>query len=210
MLLGLGFSGVLWGAQAFAVEVGLAGILGSKAMLTIDGAAPRTLAVGQSYNGVKLLAVQSDSVQVEIDGKRRSLKIGQNAVGAESSGENARATLMADKLGHFRTTGSINGRPVRFIVDTGASVIGISASEAKRLGLDLSRAETGVSATANGLVEFHAVTLNTVKVGDITLHNVAAGVLPQDMPYALLGMSFLNRTTMERNGDTMILIQRYK
>lgn len=185
--------------------------MGSKALLTIDGSAPRTLGVGQSYNGVKLLSVQGDSVQVEIDGARRSLRIGQNAVGAASSAsENARATLTADVQGHFQTTGSINGQPVRFLVDTGASLVAMGASEAKRLGLDLSRAETGMSSTANGVVKVYKVTLNTVKVGSITLHNVAANVLPQDMPYALLGMSFLNRTKMERTGDTMTLTQQYK
>ncbi|GHT90710.1 hypothetical protein AGMMS49545_04990 [Betaproteobacteria bacterium] len=201
----------LWSAQTFATEVGLAGILGSKAMLTIDGSAPRTLTVGQSYNGVKLLAVQGDSVQVEIDGNRRSLRIGQNAVGvASSASDNARATLTADVQGHFQTTGSINGLPVRFLVDTGASLISMGASDARRLGLDLSRAETGMAGTANGVVQVHKVMLTTVKVGGITLHNVAASVLPHDMPYLLLGMSFLNRTKMERTGDTMTLIQQYK
>ncbi|MDR3054597.1 MAG: TIGR02281 family clan AA aspartic protease [Zoogloeaceae bacterium] len=201
----------LWSAQTFATEVGLAGILGSKAMLTIDGSAPRTLAVGQSYNGVKLLSVQGDSVQVEINGNRRSLRIGQNAVGvASSASENARATLTADVRGHFQTTGSINGLPVRFLVDTGASLVSMSASDAKHLGLDLSRAKTGMAMTANGVVKTYEVTLNTVKVGGITLHNVAASVSSQDMPYLLLGMSFLNRTKMERNGDTMTLTQQYR
>jgi aspartyl protease family protein len=199
-----------WGAQVFATEVGLAGVIGNKALLTIDGAPPRTLAVGQSHLGVKLLAVQGDNAQIEIDGKRRSLKVGQNAIGAPSSNANSRIVLTADALGHFRTTGSINGRPVRFLVDTGASMIGLSASEAKRLGLDLSRAQRDMAATANGMIAVHHVTLNTVKVGDITLHNVAASVMPQDMPFILLGMSFLNRMKMERDGDTMTLTQRIR
>jgi aspartyl protease family protein len=234
LLLGLGLASVLWSAQAFATEaglaavsggkkaavvapapkkppvVGLAAVFGGRAVLTINGAAPRTLAVGQSYNGVKLLAVQSDGVQVEIDGKRRSLRIGQNAVGASPSNENASAVLVADAQGHFQTVGSINGRPIRFLVDTGASLIGLSLADAKRLELDLSRAKPGVSTTANGTMKVYRLTLNTVKVGDITLHNVEASVGAMDMPFALLGMSFLNRMKMERNGSTMTLIQQFR
>jgi aspartyl protease family protein len=207
LLLGLALSGIVaWGAAARATEVGVAGVIGSKAILIIDGAPPRTLAVGESRQSVKLLAVQGDTVVMEIDGKRRSLRIGQNAVGVTSA--NAQAVLIADTQGHFRTTGSINGRSVRFLVDTGASLIGISATEAKRLGLDLSRAQMGESVTANGRVPVSYVTLDTVKVGDITLRNVAAAISPQDMPYILLGMSFLNRMKMERDGDSMTLTLR--
>jgi aspartyl protease family protein len=194
---------------AWANNVGLAGIIGSKAMLVINGAPPRALAVGQEYQGVKLIAIQGESVQVTIHGNRRTLKVGQNAVGAEPSSANARAVLIADGLGHFQTSGTINGRSVRFLVDTGASTVSMGASEAKRLGLDLEHAERGLSNTANGTVVTYRLRLNSVKVGDITLSNVEASVLPQDMPHVLLGMSFLNRTRMERDGDTMTLMQSY-
>jgi aspartyl protease family protein len=193
----------------WATNVGLAGIIGSKAMLMINGDAPRALSVGQEYQGVKLIAIQGESVQVEVDGKRRALKVGQNAVGAESSGANARAVLIADGQGHFQANGSINGQSARFLVDTGASLVSIGASDAQRLGLDLEHAERGVSNTANGAVISYRLRLNSVKVGDITLSNVEASVMPQNMPYVLLGMSFLNRTRMERNGDTMTLTQNY-
>jgi aspartyl protease family protein len=195
--------------SARATNVGLAGIIGSKAMLMIDGAPPRALSIGQEYQGVRLIAIQGESVQVEINGSRRALKVGQNAVGAESSGKDARAVLIADGQGHFQTTGAINGHPVRFLVDTGASTVSMGASEAKRLGLDLEHAERGLSNTANGTVTTYRLRLNSVKVGDITLSNVEASVLPQNMPAVLLGMSFLNRTRMERDGDTMTLTQSY-
>lgn len=175
----------------------------------INGSAPRAMSVGQEYQGVKLIAIQGDSVQLEVDGKRRTLKVGQNAVGAESSGANARAVLIADGQGHFQTHGSINGRAVRFLVDTGASLVSMGESDAKRLGLDLEHAERGMSNTANGMVTTYRLRLESVKVGDITLNNVEASVLPQNMPFVLLGMSFLNRTRMERNGDTMTLTQSY-
>jgi aspartyl protease family protein len=208
LALSLGI-GVFWNMSAWATDVGLAGVIGSKAMLTINGSPPRALSVGQEYQGVKLIAIQGERVQVEVDGMRRALKIGQNAIGAESSGANARAVLIADGQGHFQTHGSINGHSVRFLVDTGASLVSMGASDAKRLGLDLEHAERGISNTANGAVTSYRLRLNNVKVGEITLNNVEASVLPQNMPFVLLGMSFLNRTRMERNGDTMTLTQSY-
>lgn len=197
-----------WGAAAQAVNVGLAGVLGSKAILVIDGASPRTLAVGQEYAGIRVLAVQGDSVQVEIEGKRRSLRVGQNAIGEASSG-NAPVVLTSDGQGHFQTTGAINGVSIRFLVDTGATSISLGASDARRLGLDLSKAEKGVSQTANGKTVVHRIKLNSVKVGDIVIHNVDGVVHSQDMPFALLGMSFLNRTDMRREGDTLTLKKRF-
>lgn len=190
--------------------MGLVGVMGSKAILVIDGDAPRTMAVGQEKNGVKLVSVQEGGVTVTIDGKRRSLKVGQNVEGGGSGGgENASVTLIADAHGHFRPTGSINGQSTRFLVDTGASAISLGASDAKRLKLDLSNARQGLSQTANGTAMVYRVRLDTVRVGDIELHNVEGVVHQQDMPYALLGMSFLNRVSMQREGDTMTLKKRF-
>jgi len=193
---------------AGAVDVGLAGVIGSKAILVIDGGSPRTLAVGEQHSGIKVISVRSDSVLLEIDGKQRSLKVGQN-VTSTSSQEGATARLMADNAGHFFANGQINGRLVKFIVDTGASNISLSASEAKRLGLDLSMGTRIALSTANGTTAGLMIKLNSVKVGEITVHNIDAVVTEQDMPFVLLGMSFLNRTSMERNGDVMILKQRF-
>ncbi|MGB4467134.1 MAG: TIGR02281 family clan AA aspartic protease [Azovibrio sp.] len=197
-----------WAGGAHAVNVGLAGILGGKAILVIDGGSPRILSVGQEYGGIRLLAVQGDGVQVDIDGKRRSLRVGQNAVGEASSG-NAPVVLTADGQGHFQTTGSINGVSIRFLVDTGATAISLGASDARRLGLDMSKAERGISQTANGQTVVQRVKLTTVKVGDIVVHNVEGVVHAQDMPFALLGMSFLNRTDMQREGDKLTLKKRF-
>ncbi len=193
---------------AMATNVGLAGILGSKAILVIDGGSPRTLAVGQEYGGVKLLSVGEGSVQVEIGGKRRSMRVGQNAVGEASSGDSP-LVLLADGQGHFQAQGTINGAPMRFLVDTGATMISIGASDARRMGLDLNKAKKGYSQTANGTTQVYRIKLDTVKVGDIVMHNVDGLVHQQDMPFALLGMSFLNRTDMQREGDRLTLKKRF-
>ena len=117
--------------------------------------------------------------------------------------------LTADGRGHFLTTGSINGASMRFLVDTGASTVAMGASDARRAGVDPTRGEKGFAQTANGVAEVSRVRLHSVRVGDIVLNDVEATVHSQDMPMVLLGMSFLNRMEMQRNGDTMTLRKNY-
>lgn len=191
-----------------AVDVGLAGLLGSKALLVVDGGQPQALAIGQSANGVKLIAITGDQAIVEVEGKKRPLRVGQHAVG-NGGGEGGKVVLTADGSGHFLANGAVNGTAVRFLVDTGATMISLGAADARRLGLDASKGQQGVSNTANGQAVVWRVKLDTVQVGDITLHNVDGLIHQSDMPIALLGMSFLNRMEMVRDGDTMILKKRY-
>jgi aspartyl protease family protein len=85
----------------------------------------------------------------------------------------------------------------------------LGASDARRIGLDSSRGQRGYAQTAGGQVEVRRVKLDTVSIAGVTLHQVDASILPNDQPIALLGMSFLNRMEMQRDGDTMTLRQRY-
>ncbi|MDR0775508.1 MAG: retroviral-like aspartic protease family protein [Azonexus sp.] len=196
-------------APLAAQDVGLAGIMGSRAMLIINGGEPEAVRVGESLDGVKVVSIQGDQVVVDIGGRKRPLRVGQHAVGAVPAEGSGKIVLTADGQGHFFTTGTINGTSVRFLVDTGASVIALGASDARRLGLDSSRGQRGYAQTANGQVEVRRVKLDTVSIGGVTLHQVDASILPNDHPVALLGMSFLNRMEMQRDGGTMTLRQRY-
>ena len=202
----------LWLAASIAeaADVGLAGLFPGKALLTIDGGPPRIVAVGvRTDEGVKVLAIEGETATLEIDGKRRVLRVGQNVAVQPSGGGPATAVLTADAAGHFYATGNINGTSVRFLVDTGASLVSLGASDARRIGIDASRGQRGVTQTANGQAVVSRVKLDTVRVGEIVLNNVDAMVHQQDMPMALLGMSFLNRMEMQRNGETMTLKKRY-
>jgi aspartyl protease family protein len=200
----LAFSGA-----ALALDVGLAGIMGSKAMLMINGGEPKVVAVGQSVDGVRLISVAGDQVIVEIDGKKRPLRVGQHAVGTVSADGSGKVILTADSRGHFMAMGMINGTSVKFMVDTGATMVSLGASDARRLGIDTSKGQRGMSSTANGMAPVTKVKLDTVRVGDVTLNNVDALIGQTDMPYALLGMSFLNRMEMQRDGGTMTLKKQY-
>lgn len=201
--------GCLLASAASATDVGLAGVTSSKAMVMINGGDPRTLAVGQAADGVKLLALQSDQAVFEVDGKRRILRVGQHAVGAAGGDGAGKVILTADGQGHFVTTGTVNGTSVQFLVDTGATMVSLGAGDARRIGLDGNRGQRGFTQTANGQAEVSRVKLDTVRVGDITLHNVDALIHQNDMPLALLGMSFLNRMEMQRDGSSMTLKKRF-
>jgi aspartyl protease family protein len=182
------------------------GMLGERALLVIDGQA-QAVTVGATVHGLKLLRVDGSHAQVEIDGKRLSLQLGGSfrAPGGEAGGSGSRIVLTAGPGGHFVGTATINGHPTRFMVDTGATSVSIGRDEADRLGLDYAHGGVGGAMTANGAVEVRTITLTTVRVGDVLVADVPATVVPQAMPYVLLGNSFLARFRMQREDDTMVL-----
>ena len=203
---------VLWMvlSSAHAVDVGLAGLFPGKALLTINGGAPRIVALGaKTDEGVTVVSIQGETATLDVNGKKRVLRVGQNVTAQPSGSGPATVVLTADSAGHFFTTGNVNGTTIRFIVDTGASMVSLGATDAKRIGVDLSKGQQALSNTANGQAVVTRVKLDSVRVGEIVMNNVDALVHQQDMPVALLGMSFLNRMEMQRDGDTMTLKKRY-
>lgn len=193
-------------------RVNVVGLFSGKAVLVINGAAPRTLSVGQSSpEGVKLLEADSSKAVLEIEGKRQSLEMGQGAVvGAGAAPASPGVTLYANRDGHFFGEASINGRPVKYLLDTGATAVSMSSAQARKLGIDYVAGKEGVSATAAGTVRAWQVTLNSVKLGGLTLNQVEGTVIDGDSPpMVLLGMSALNRLEMKREGMTMTLTKRY-
>ena len=195
--------------SAWPASVSVVGLFKDKAIVSIDGGKPRTLSVGQTAQGVKLVAADSDGASFDVDGKRRALGMGQSFAGGAAMGERPNVSLTADARGHFAAAGSLNGYPVSFLVDTGATTIAIGAAEAQRIGLDYKAGPAVGVATAAGVVPAWRVTFNTVKVGGITVNQVDGMVVESGLDMPLLGMSFLNRMDMKRDGQTMTLTQRY-
>jgi len=207
---------VLCSTAALAQTVALAGSMGAgRALLVIDGQA-QVLAVGASARGVTLQRLADGEAQVSIGGERLTLRLGASPVRLTPAGGAATATpagagdartivLPMGPGGHFSAPGTINGRSVRFVVDTGATVVALSQAEANRIGLDWRRGQPQLTQTANGTVPVHALTLDSVRVGQVEVANVAAVVVPAEMPAVLLGNSFLNRFSMQRRNDVMRL-----
>lgn len=197
---------------ACATDVALAGVFPGKALLIVNGGAPRAVGVGTTTReGVRVLSVDGDSATVEIDGLRQRVVVGQHPVsvqGAQGRGA-ATVTIEADRRGMFHTDGSINGAPVHFLVDTGATLVALGRSDAQRAGLDITKGEPIRIHTANGLTQGWRLALNSVKVGGITLNNVDGVVHSSELPAVLLGASFLNRMEMRRDGTALQLRQRF-
>jgi aspartyl protease family protein len=195
---------------ALATDVNVVGLFPGKALVSVNGAQPRTLSAGQKTDeGVTLVSSDRESATLEIDGKRRVLKMGQHH-SSVAAGASQSVTLAADSRGHFVVSGQVNGGTVRFLVDTGATLIALSAADAQRLGIDYHKGERGLMSTASGTAAAYKVRLDSVRVGDITANGVDAVVMEGDgPPVALLGMSFLNRMEMKRDGQTMVLIKKF-
>lgn len=201
-----------WMSAANAVEsVTLHALFKDKAIFLIDGAR-RVLAKGEvSQEGVRLIATDTttEQAEIEIDGQREVVRLGV-VMGGFAPTTRASVTLWIATGGHFFADGSINGLPVRFLVDTGATTIALSGTEATRLGIDYrKRGRPGYANTAGGVVRTYSLTLDKVELGSIVLFNVEAGIVEGSYPREpLLGMSFLGRLDMKREGDRMELTQR--
>jgi aspartyl protease family protein len=195
---------------AMATDINVVGLFPNKAVLVVDGGTPKTYSVGANIaEGIKLVAANESGATIETNGKRQTIAMGEHVNRSPSSGGKASVTLQADGQGHYMVNGQINGGSVRMLLDTGATMIALPASEATRLGIDYKKGAPAYVNTANGIAPAYRVKLNTVRVGDIEINQVDAMVQEQGLPIILLGMSFLNRTEMRRDGVQMVLTKRF-
>ena len=153
-------AGLLAGA-ASARDVALSGMMGSKPLLIVDGAAPKAVAVGETYRGVKVISAASERATLESEGKRFTVRMGESPVhvggmmlangAAEEAGDGRRIVLTQNGGGHFVTNGTVNGKAVQFIVDTGATMVALGVADAERLGLPYKQGQPVRMQTANGV-----------------------------------------------------------
>ncbi len=208
IILLLVFAGVAMSVEAVQ-RIVVRGLFDGKAVVSIDGR-QRLLTVGRrSPEGVLLISADSDKAVIEIDGRRRVYRLGNEAGGYFRAPVPVSLHIAADDRGMYRTSGTINGQVVDFLVDTGATVIAMNAAQARRLGIDYRRiGRRGRVITAAGPVMAWNITLRQVTVGRLKLDNVRAVVLSGSNPRTtLLGMSFLGRVRMQHQGRILMLSQ---
>lgn len=199
-------AGSVWGQS-----VALTGVLGSKALLVIDGSAPKALAVNESHREVRLLQISGDTAVVDIKGRRQTVRLGDAPVSVGSRGgtggaaRSGRLVLIADSRGHFIDRGYINGKTMQYMVDTGASTIAIGRADADRMGLPYEQGVPVLMRTANGTAQGWRIKLDSVKLGEMEVYGMDAVVAPQSMPYVLLGNNLLTQFQMTRRGNEMVL-----
>src|SRR5512134_1229349 len=201
-ILGLAMAAAAAASQATTVL--LMSLGEGRAQLLVNGTAVRDLRVGQtSPEGVRLVSADRTKAVVEVDGRQLSLGLGGSTVAA--------AELKVDRSGHFVTTAYVNGVATQAVIDTGATSVALSSDEAGRMSIRYAGAPRVQISTAGGVKTAYRVNLASVRVGDITLHNVEALVMEggrEQLPITLIGMTFLNGVEMRRIGDTLTLTRR--
>ncbi|MET1257023.1 retropepsin-like aspartic protease family protein [Aliikangiella maris] len=214
-------------------ELRVIGLFKNAAMVDFAGK-QKLYRAGQKINAdIQLIKADTHSATFSIHGKEQILTLhkplmfsGDNAVANAALANadlvnkvNSQSTTSTSKVvkiqrglnGMYETPGLINGVLVNFLVDTGATYVAMSRNVANRLGIPyLQKGIEGRASTANGEVRTWIVTLDSVRVGDIELYNVRAGVSDNfAMGDVLLGMSFINRVKLVNEGATLELIQQY-
>lgn len=191
-------------------QIVILGLFKDKAIVTIDGK-QRSLSKGEtSPEGVTLISANSDAAVLEIAGQQAAYPLGDQTTYLPAAADQAFAQIWPDSQGMYAVAGSINGLPVNFLVDTGATLVAMNAAEATRLGIDYhGGGQEVVVNTASGVAPAYQIELKRVKVGAIELHNVAAVVLDGPGPaQVLLGMSFLGRLELRNESGMMELKEK--
>ncbi len=199
--------------STFAIDkIVINGLFKDKAIVSIDGK-QRVLRKGKSSpEGVLLIESNSKEAIIEIDGQQDTYTLGtqiRNSFAPVTDGK--KLIITPDSGGMYNISGSINGSHVSFIVDTGATLVSMNSNVAKKLGIDYKlNGKESLSYTASGKSKIYVVNLKKVKVGDIELHNIKGAVHEGSFPViALLGMSFLGKLDMKREGRVMELHKKY-
>ena len=193
---------LLLSLPAMAIEqIRVLALFRDKAILDIDGSR-HTLSVGDTTSSdVKLISASSKEAILEVDGKEQAYTLGKH-IGSSFSAAGAGIviTIAPDSQGMYLVNGSINKHQVRFVVDTGATLISMNKNEAARFGIDYKlTGQQSMASTASGNDTIY-------KVGDISVNNVTAAVHDSDFPEViLLGNSFLRNVSIKREGQLLQL-----
>lgn len=213
VFLGL-FCASLWGA-AYAKSVTAVALFNDRAMITVDDSKAKIVRAGSSYKGVKLISSNTDEAIVEVNGERQTLildgtvVLAQSLGGKPASSYSSSITMYENEQGFFEHSGAVNGKGLKFLVDTGANIVVLSSYQADRIGLEYKNGVRSFAATASGTAPMYGVTLKEISLGGIVLNNVQAGIILGSFPQKpLLGMTFLSQVDMNRSGNKMVLKRR--
>ena len=190
-----------------------------RAMLSIDGQKAKIYKAGDVVGDVKLVSSNTSQAIIEVSGQRQVLVLNGTAILSKSLGATplnggpARIEISVNSAGFFEVDGSVEGEDIRFLVDTGANLVVLSSVDAERVDLEYTQGVRTVATTASGRAPMYLVLVDDLEISDglasIELDDIQVGVIEGNYPTTpLLGMSFLSRVQMQRNGDTMVLEPR--
>ena len=196
-----------------ALHIEVIALFENKAMLHINNEQILVKAGESTKHGVKLISANARGAEIEVNGVSREYTLGNVVRIPTHDAEKEVADILVyrgpDTM--YRTTGSMNGFPVNFLVDTGASSIAMSSVEAKRLGINYKLKGTpALVATASGTERAMRVVIDRVTINGVTIRSVDGLVIEGSEPSTpLLGMSYLNRFKIINDGNLMRLKRKY-
>jgi len=169
-----------------------------------------TLKNGVEKDGVKLISSNTKTAILEINGQQKNYQMGTTIGTSFKKREEITEQLIIDKYGMFSSFGSINGHSVKFLVDTGATSVAMSEKDARKLGIQYQLEGTPTrTSTASGIAKAWEIQLKTVRLGGLLERNVRGVVVEGNYPrQVLLGMTFLNRMKVEKEGNTMKITRK--
>jgi len=196
--------------KAQETDIEVVALFANAAVLRIDGK-QRFLKSGEtSPEGIFLEKADSSEVTINYQGKRSTLGLSERISTEYKKPSRVTVSVQINKRGQYITTGSINGMPVKFLIDTGANIVAMNSITAKHLGIDVSTGRKMIATTAGGTIGSTEVYLDIVRVGGIGISNVHAMVLDGGFPTeVLLGMSFLKNVKMQENAGLMMLTSQF-
>jgi len=201
--------------SAAEVSVNAVALFNDRAMLSINNAKAKIIRAGSQFMGVKLISSTTQEAVIEVNGRRETLKLNSGVLLSQSLGtkasESYKTTLeiFVDEQGFFQSSGKVNGRSIKFLIDTGANIVVLNSIDASRIGLEYLDGRQTLAATASGTAPMYTVTLDSISIGGIEQEDIEAGVIVGQFPQTpLLGMTFLRGVNMNRTGNTMRLTKR--
>ena len=167
-------------------------------------ATPRRRSPRHFFVWVGLIGAMAIGFNTWLDHQENPNRNPQTVIDEQGSRE---VTLEQNRAGHYLAQGKINGHPVTFMLDTGASHVSIPESVARDIGL--TAGTPMIARTANGTIQVHRTQLGHVSIGSITQRDVRGSINPyMDGEKILLGMSFLGDLDFTQSGGTLTLRQQ--
>lgn len=192
-----------------AMELQVKMLAKDSALIVVDGKQRMLRAGAVSPEGVKLISASGQQAVVEVAGKRETLTLNRQIQTQFKQAEKSEVRIASVGGGHHVTPGRINGMPVEFMVDTGATYVSMNYREAEKLGLDYRAGKPVSMSTANGDTLAYQIVLNRVSVGDIELSQVLATVHTSTSPeIILLGNSYLGKLNMSLESGVLVLKEK--